>query len=104
MCGWRRKALAILPDVPQLAKYLDYAQVLSQKLVPKIDRRLLYPALFGKSAALESEDKAIVAVNAKNVAVAGQTTAFFSGVPPRQAGNVRSDTECGRNSEIRLLR
>jgi hypothetical protein len=44
--------------------------VLSQKLVPKMDRRLLYATLFGKSAVLESHDKAIVAVNAKNVAVA----------------------------------
>jgi hypothetical protein len=45
-----------------------------------MDRRLLYAALFGKSAVLESHDKAIVAVNAKNVAAAGQTTAlFFSG-------------------------
>jgi hypothetical protein len=35
-----------------------------------MDRRLLYTALFEKSAALESHDKAIVAVNAKNVAVA----------------------------------
>jgi hypothetical protein len=69
-----------------------------------MDRRLLYAALFGKSAALESQDKAMVAVNAKNVAVAGQTTVFFSGVPPRKAGNVRSGTECGRNSAIRLLR
>jgi hypothetical protein len=35
-----------------------------------MDRRLLYAALFGKSAALESHDKAIVAVNAKKVAAA----------------------------------
>jgi hypothetical protein len=35
-----------------------------------MDRRLLYTALFGKSAALESHYKAIVAVNVKNVAVA----------------------------------
>ncbi len=35
-----------------------------------MDRRLPYAALFGKSVALESHDKAIVAVNAKNVAVA----------------------------------
>jgi hypothetical protein len=52
--------------------------VLIQKLVPKMDRRLLYTALFGRSAALESHDKAIVEVNAKNVAVAGQTTALLS--------------------------
>jgi len=30
----------------------------------------------------------MVAVNAKNIAVAGQTTTLFSGVPPRKAGNV----------------
>jgi hypothetical protein len=35
-----------------------------------MDRRLLYAALFGKSAALESHDKAMGAVNAENVAVA----------------------------------
>jgi hypothetical protein len=50
---------------------------LAKYRVPKMDRRLLYAALFGRSAALESHDKAIVAVNAKNVAVAGQTTALF---------------------------
>ena len=57
-CLWRRSIGA---------KSLSHS-TLSQKLVPKMDRRLLYTVLFGKSAALESHDQAIVAVNAKNVA------------------------------------
>jgi hypothetical protein len=73
---------------------INHTQYSSRNSSPKRDRRLLSAALFGKSAALESHDMAIVAVKRENVAVAGQTTALFSGVPPR-------GTECGRNSTIR---